>query len=255
MQEARINKTQPGEHSVDLLRLLQVIWKWKYIILALVLLAGISTYIIAQMTVAPVYRSSFTAYVHNRQDASVSSGSTNTSDINASKQLALLYQEIITSRSVLQEAAQKAGLNYSYATLSKMVQTDVAESTAIISVYINAQNSDEAVQFAAAIAEAAPAHVARVVPGSSMSIVDAPVKPRQAYGPDSWRYATNAALIALGTGILIVCLVDMVTDKVTTTKELEERYGLVVMGHIPGFVFEDKYSQGYGATKTGRSRK
>ncbi len=252
MQDPKARELQPGERSVDLMRLLRVVWKWKLMIIVIVLLAGTASYIYTQVTVTPVYRSGFTAYVNNRQNTE-NQNTTSSSDLTASKNLAYLYREIIVSRSVLVEAAQSVGLNYSYSKLYSMVRTAVAETTAIISVYVDAKSPSEAAQFAAAIAEAAPTHVARVVEGSSMRIVDSPVEPSAPRSNGSWNNAVNAGAIALLVSVVGVILLDLISDKVGSAKEIEDRYGIAVMGHIPDFSDATRSDQVYATKKHRRS--
>ena len=174
------------------------------------------------------------------------------SDISASRSLTYLYQEIILSRSVLMDAMAECGSQVSYSTLAKNVTTSVATNAAIITVYVSAETPEEAMQLATAIATVAPEHVARVVDGSSMRIVDYPVKPGAPYAPNSWRYAFMGFLAALLVGCVIVVLFDVIVDKVASAAEIEDRYGIAVVGIIPDMQQADKYQ--YSAADTARRK-
>ena len=241
-----------GERGIEIFRLLRVLWKWKILILAIALLAGIIGHLYSETFITPVYRSSFTAYINNRMVNPEGSQNISSSDLTTSKSLAFVYQDIITSRSVLNDAAAACGLNYSYASLSDMVSTSISNNTAMITVSVSAEDPAIATQLAAAIASTAPGHVARVVDGSSMRILDDPVQPTVPYSPNVMRNASMCALTALAISAVAVILLDMAIDKVYSVKEMEERYGIVVVGFIPDLTQAEKYQKYYNPERKGR---
>lgn len=245
MQEIRENNVSK-ERTVDMLRLAQVIWKRAWIIILVAVLVGAAVFAGAKMFGTPRYRSNFTAYVNNRQGTAEGQNITNSSDISASRNLTYLYAEIIVSRSVLLDAAQACGLDYTYGELHDMVKTSVSDTAAIINVVVETEDPVEAQQLAAAIAAAAAKHVERIVDGSSMRIVDAPVLPNVPFAPNSRRVGLLGGLIALVVCVVFVILFDVIVDKVGAPKELTERHGLPVMGVIPDMEQADKV--GYGVS-------
>lgn len=241
MQDNQKKNAATMERSVDIIRLLRALAKRAWVILLAAVICAVVVFGYAKIFVTPTYRSSFTAYVNNRITSTEGQANMTSADISASRSLTFLYQEIILSRSVLMDAAAECDLQVSYSKLSKSVTTSVATNAAIISVYVSAETPEEAVQLAAAIASVAPDHVARVVDGSSMRIVDYPIKPSAPYAPNSFRYALIGFLITLLAGCAIVVLFDVVVDKVASATEIEERYGITVIGIIPDMQQADKY--------------
>ena len=241
MQITQKKNVRPAERSVDIVRLLRVLMKRIWIILLVSVLCSIVAFSYAKLFVTPVYRSSFTAYVNNRMTTTEGQSNMTSSDITASRNLTYLYQEIILSRSVLMDAANACGVKKSYGALIKSVSTSVSTNAAIISVYVSAESPEEAEQLATAIASVAPDHVARVVDGSSMRIVDYPVKPGAPYAPNTMRYAVVGFVLALLITCLVVLLVDLVVDRVDAASEIEERYGITVIGVIPDMQQAEKY--------------
>ena len=223
------------------MRLLRVLLKRIWIILLISVLCALIVFGYTKLFVAPVYRSSFTAYVNNRMTNAEGQANMTSADITASRGLTYLYQEIILSRSVLIDAANSCGIKKSYNALVKNVHPSVSTNAAIISVSVSAETPEVAEQLASAIAVAAPDHVARVVDGSSMRIVDYPVRPTVPYAPNSVRYAFVGFLITLLAGCALVILIDVVADKVASASEIEERYGIAVIGIIPDMQQAEKY--------------
>lgn len=252
MKESQKRMAASTERSIDIMRLLRVVLKRIWIILLICVLCAVVAFGYTKLFVTPTYRSSFTAYVNNRTTGTESQSNMTTSDISASRNLTYLYQEIILSRSVLMDAAAACELQVSYGALSKNVTTSVSANAAIISVYVSAESPEEAVQLATAIASVAPDHVARVVDGSSMRIVDYPVKPGAPYAPNSFRNGCIAFFAALLAACCGVVLFDVIVDKVDSAAEMEERYDIAVIGIIPDMQQAEKYQ--YASTDTARRK-
>lgn len=235
-------KNESRERTVDLLRLGQVLWKRAWIIILVAVLVGAVALVGSKLFMTPLYKSNFTAYVNNRQSTAEGQSVTNSGDITASRNLTYLYEEIIVSRTVLLDAAEDCGMTYSYSQLRSMVKTSVSTTAAIINVTVEAEDPRQAQQLAAAIAVTASEHVERIVDGSSMRIVDAPVLPTAPFAPNCFKIGLIGGLIALVVCALAVILFDVIVDKVNAPRELTERHGLAVMGVIPDMLQADKFT-------------
>lgn len=241
MQENQKKSAASTDRSIDVMRILRVLLKRIWIILLIAVWCAVAVFGYTKLFVKPVYRSSFTAYVNNRMTTNEGQNNMTSSDISASRGLTYLYQEIILSRSVLMDAAADCNMQTAYGTLQKNVSTSVATNAAIITVYVSASTPEEAQKLATAIASVAPDHVARVVDGSSMRIVDYPVKPTAPYAPNAQRNAVVGFVAALLVGCMVVIVFDLIVDKVDSATEMEDRYGIAVIGVIPDMQQADKY--------------
>lgn len=241
MRETHKKTTQTTDRNIDLGRLVQALLKRAWLIILVAVISGVLVFCCSKLFITPTYRSSFTAYVNNRHSTAEGEISTSTSDISASRSLTYLYQEIIRSRSVLLDAAEACGLTDSYGSLYSRVSTSVATNAAIIYVNVEAYSPEDAEQLAAAIAQVAPEHVARVVEGSSMRIVDYPVLPDAPYAPNSMKHGLVGFAVALVLMVALVVLLDVIVDKLESSREMEERYGITVVGIIPDMQQADKY--------------
>ena len=238
------------EVSIDLWRLIHALWKKAWIIALTAVIFGATFFAYSAYCVVPTYRASFTAYV-NSQMAKNDSGSVTSGELNASIGLTYLYEEIISSRSVLMDAAESCGLKSSHAEIASKVKTSISETAAIITVVVEDTNPDRAVLLASAIADVAPGHVARVVDGSSMRIVDAPVRPNGKYAPNNTSNAMLGAVAGMVLAIIILAVIELVDDTVQNEEELEKRYSMVVVGTIPHMDQAQKARGIYGYRKVG----
>lgn len=247
MQEQKKNESEG--FTIDLNRVIQALLKRAWVIVVATVVFGLAAWIYSAKMLTPMYQSSFTAYVNNKQSAT--SNSTTTSDLNASIALAYVYGEVIQSRTVLMEAAEKCGINYGYGALAGKVSVSIGEVTAIISVYVTDPDPEVAMALAAAIADVAPAHVARVVDNSSMRIVDEPIKPTAPYSPNNTKNAVVGALIGALLAIALVVFLEILSDCVQSAEELERRYGVIAIGVIPDVEQAEKAHSNYGYARAG----
>lgn len=247
MQEQQMNEKEGL--TIDLSRVVQALLKWAWVIVAAALIFGLVAWIFSATMITPTYRSGFTAYVNNKQ--TTTSGSTTTSDLNASIALAYVYGEIIQSRTVLSEAAEKCGLDYSYKNMSGKVSISVSNTTAIINVYVEDTSPETAMALAAAIADVAPDHVARVVDNSSMRIVDEPILSTSQYAPNNGTNALIGALLGILAAVAVVIVLEVLNDYVQSGEELEKRYGVIAIGVIPDMEQAEKIHSNYGYARAG----
>lgn len=241
-----VNYTNSEGRSIDLQRLLAVLWKGIGVILAVSLLFGVAAYLYSSLFIKPTYRSSFSAYINNKTFFE-ESATTSSSDLSASKGLMYVYQEVVSSRTVLVEAAKESGLyEKGYTLTSDMVTVAVSEKAPVLKVSVKTPDRALSKKFAEAIARIAPEHVDKVVPGSTMSLIDQPITPSHPYSPNVWNNTMTGALIGMFLAALTLVVIDIFHDYVHSSDDLEDRYQIPVIGHIPD-VFaaqktDDKYA-------------
>lgn len=244
------NKTEV-EREIDLVRIGQVLLKRAWLIIAVTLLFGLVAFAYSSLFITPKYRAYFTAYVNNR--ISTESVQTTTGDMSASMGLVYVYQDIITSRSVLAPAAENSGANYSE--IAKGVTAAVSDTAPVVTVIVETESTKLSLAVAQQIAELAPAKVAEVVEGSSMRIIDSPVALRKASSPDITKNTLVGLALGLVLSTLVLVIADLVYDDVQSSADMERRYNLPVIGHIPDMLQAEKNADRYGYRKAGAERK
>lgn len=220
------------EIEIDLLpifkKLLSKVW---LMILVGAVFAGLA-FGATKAFIKPTYRCSFTAYVNNQHSQS-GTGSLSQSDINAAKQLVNTYVKVIKSNAILTAAAEAAGMDVTYGKLQKMVSAEVQGETEIIAVYVVDEDPETAYILANAIAKIAPSYMTNIVEGSSMKIIDYPMYNDSRYKPNYLKYALLAFLIGVVLVIIKVVIDYFRDDNISDESELENRFGLPILGIIP----------------------
>ena len=239
-------KTQRnGNDDIDLLDIVRILWCNLGRIILMGLICSIVVLLITIFLIQPTYRARFSVYVNNR-NAAGTADTLGSSDIIASQSLAKTYAKIILSRPVVEAAMERSNTNksYDYESIKNGVSSSVEEDTQLVNVSVVMASPEDAYNLANAIAEVAPDYVAEVVEGSSMKVVTSPVLPTKQYTP---RPRKNV-IIAMTIGMLIMAIYivirNLTDNRVKSDIDLEERYGIFIIGTIPNFFEKD--NSGYG---------
>ena len=247
--------------EIDLFQIFNILWKNLSRIILAALILGIVALLVTIVFIHPTYQARFSVYVNNRNASSSGTDVLGSSDVMASQSLAKTYAKIITSRPVIEDAAESTKMNkeYDYDMLKEVVTAAVEQDTQLVEVSVIMQSPEEAYSLAAGVADAAPAYVADVVEGSSMKVVAKPVLPTKQYAPSPKK---NTAIgFLLGAVLMAVYLVlrEILDDRIKSDEELEERYGISIIGTVPNFFAanSDAYGGYYarGSKKGGRNKK
>ena len=239
------------ETEIDLLALLSLLWKRKWIIVIAALVLAGAGYLYSRFYLVPTYRTSFTAFINNRAESNISADYVNGSDLSTSRTLTYTYAEIIRSDSVLERAAEKVGIVAAIDTLRSFVSTNIGDNTQLVYVYVTMNSPSLAAQFANSIAAVSSEYMSEVVEGSSMKIVVDAKVPLGRYFPSYTRYALIGALIGIVGSAAVIILVDLLDRRVKSEEDLSDNYGIPVIGSIPDLKVimkggSARYGYGYG---------
>lgn len=224
--------TEDEGAAIEILPLLQAIWQRWWMILLVMLVFAMGAFVGTKLFVTPLYRASFTAYVNNRAETEQQTALSN-ADLSAARYLTYTYAEIIGSRTVLEQAAEQAGLTFSYGQLSSMVSTSIQSNTEIISVSVTSSDPAVAKALADSVAAVATVQIASIVDGSSMRIIDDPVTPTGIYAPNYGRVVIIAAALGFLLMVAVIVLWVLLDDRLKDEESLERRFGIPILGTIP----------------------
>lgn len=247
----RVTTKAENNKEMDLSQLGRILLKRLWLIVAVAIICGLGSFTYSKLFIKPTYQSYFTAYVNNKiSDTGVN---TSTGDLTASMGLVYVYEDIMTSRSVLMQAAKECGTTFGK--ISKCVTASVSETAPVVTVYVETTDKQLSLKLAQKIAEIAPIKVAEVVDGSSMRIIDEPMKPGGKASPNSTRKMFNGFLIGLLLSTLVLVIRDLIYDTVQSGEDMERRYGVPTIGHIPDVFQAERQGERYGYKMTGGSRR
>ncbi len=231
---------------------------WLVVLCAVIL--GALSYAYTSNFITPMYRSSITIYVNNKNATTENNTGIVTgisgNDLATSQRLVDTYIQILKSDRVLEPVAASVGGGYEAKHVRSLMSAAALNETEVFEVWISHSNPEMAAKIANAIAEVAPKEIADILEGSSTKIIDHAKPAAAPYSPNVTR---NTTFGMAGGAILAACFVILQTMLDVRVKS-EEDLALIskapVLGLIPDLAVDNKDSYGYTGYRYGyKSRK
>jgi len=217
--------------EIDVLQLVKVLWKRKFVIVLVALLAGITAFAYSSFVIKPQYTSTTRIYVVNRNQAD-KPGLTN-QDLQAGAYLVKDYREIILSQDVLEKVVADQKLTMDAKTLGRKVSVTVPADTRIVSISVRDGNPEEASRIANALREVAAQKIISVTRVSDVTTLEEARPATSPSSPNIRRNTMMATIAGVGFVTIIVLLVELLDDRVKRPEDIEEVMHLSLLGVIP----------------------
>ena len=227
-----MGKTENNAETIDLLKLLRVIWQHLAIVLAITIACGILGFGTAAFLISPTYSASADMIVNNNQDQSQSATIT-TSDLSASSSLVDTYAVVLKSHTVLEQVIGDLHLDYTYEQLSDAIAVSAVDNTQVMRITVTAGSSNEAMQIVTKIVELAPDAIMDTVNAGSVKTVDAPWTSGNQVAPSKTKYAALGAMLGLVVSVGVVVLGELLNNTFQTEEDVRKILGLQLLGVIP----------------------
>ena len=217
--------------EIDVLQLVKVLWKRKFVILVAALVAGLVAFAYSSFVIKPQYTSTTRIYVVNRNQAD-KPGLTN-QDLQAGAYLVKDYREIILSQDVLEKVVADQSLTIDAKTLGKKVSVTVPADTRIVSISVRDGKPEEASRIANALRDVAAQKIISVTRVSDVTTLEEARPATFPSSPNIRRNTMMATIAGVGIVIVIVLLVELLDDRVKRPEDIEEVMHISLLGVIP----------------------
>ena len=217
--------------EIDVFQLVKVLWKRKFLITLVALVAGVTAYAYSSFVIQPQYTSTTRIYVVNRNQAD-KPGLTN-QDLQAGAYLVKDYREIILSQDVLEKVVADQKLTMDAKTLGRKVSVTVPADTRIVSVSVRDGNPEEASRIANALREVAAQKIISITRVSDVTTLEEARPATSPSSPNIRRNTMMATIAGVGFVTVIVLLVELLDDRVKRPEDIEEVMHISLLGVIP----------------------
>jgi len=236
------------EETIDLLEVGRILLKRWWKILFVMAVAGAAAYGLSTFFVQPKYKSGFTAYINNNKEQPTESVSSQ--DITAARSMVSTYGAIIKSRSVIEEAIERARADCTYDDLNGSVTVEAVDDTEIIQVDVSTTDPEMSYDLAKALQKVSADRIFKIMEAGSMSVINTAEYPSGIDSPDYVRISLIAAVLAgmLFSGVIL--LREWMDDRIKGAEKLEEWYEIPVLGIIHDLTSANVQKGGYGYGKT-----
>lgn len=225
------------ERELDLIQYLEVIKKRWVIVIALPLVAALTSGIISYYVLKPVYQASTTLIVGKKaSDNGGPAGQLLDYDVLlANQQLAKTYGTIAKSRTVEANVIQELKLPNKPEELDQKVTVNSVKDTEVLEIKVQDQDPNLAAQIANSIAQKFSSSVIEIKKIDSVSIVDMAIPPEQPIKPKKIINILLAFLVGMMTAVGLTFLLEYLDNSVKTTRDVDAVLGLPVLGVIPDY--------------------
>lgn len=225
----RIIEGDEDVFEIDILELFAVVLSKIWIVILCAVLGAAATYLFCSFLIIPKYESTTKIYVINRQN----SDSLTYSDLQSGSQLTKDYQELVTSRPVLEEVKAQLGLDIDNEKFAKSITVSVPTDTRIVS--ITAEDTDP--YLARAIADkvrvSAANHIANVMNTEAVNVVEEANLPTKISSPKTIRDTVIGGVLGAFIAVMIIIIIYIMDDTIKNPDDVEKYLGLSVLGSIP----------------------
>jgi len=222
---------EQDKFEIDVFQLVKVLWKRKFLIVLVALVAGLAAFAYSSFVIKPQYTSTTRIYVVNRNQAD-KPGLTN-QDLQAGAYLVKDYREIILSQDVLEKVVADQKLTMDAKTLGRKVSVTVPADTRIVSVSVRDGNPEEASRIANALREVAAQKIISITRVSDVTTLEEARPATSPSSPNIRRNTMMATIAGVGFVTVIVLLVELLDDRVKRPEDIEEVMHISLLGVIP----------------------
>ncbi|KXT72769.1 Tyrosine-protein kinase transmembrane modulator EpsC [Streptococcus sp. DD10] len=217
--------------EIDVMSLLKLLWRRKFLILLVSLFTSIVALGYSMFVVTPEYSSTTRIYVVNRSQSD-NPGLTN-QDLQAGTYLVKDYREIILSQDVLNQLISDLKLDLSIQELTKKISVQVPTDTRIVSITVEDSTPEEASRIANALREVAAQKIIAVTRVSDVTTLEEAIPATTPSSPNIRRNVLLGFVGGFAVITVVVLLTEILDDRVKRPEDVEDTMKLTLLGVIP----------------------
>ncbi len=215
--------------EIDILELIGVVLSKVWVVILCAILFGAASYLVCTFLITPKYESTTKIYVINRQN----SESLTYSDLQSGTQLTKDYQELVTSRPVLEEVKAELGLDIDNDRFKRSITVSVPTDTRIVSITAEDTDPYMARAIADSVRTSAAEHIANVMNTEAVNVVEEANLPTEISSPKIIRNTVIGAVLGAFIAVVVIVIIYILDDTIKNPDDVERYLNLSVLGSIP----------------------
>ncbi|TGE31914.1 Wzz/FepE/Etk N-terminal domain-containing protein [Desulfosporosinus sp. Sb-LF] len=225
------------EEEIELRQYWEVLRKRWLIVVALPLIAALTSGVISFFIIKPSYQASTTLIVGKKASEAGQAAvqMLDNSVLLANQQLAKTYATIAQSRTVEENVIKDLNLPMTVAEIDKQIAINQVKTTEILEIQVTNTNPELAASIANTIAQEFSKAVIEIKKVDSVSIVDKAVTPDVPVKPNKKLNVLIAFVVGLMASVGLVFLLEYLDNTVKTSNDVETLLGIPVLGVIPNY--------------------
>lgn len=205
--------------------LLQKIW----IIILATVVCGAVAFLYSFFIITPQYESTTKVYILNKQSGS----SVTYSDVQLSSTLSKDYEQLVTSRYVIEGVISKLNLDDTYEELAARVSASNTDETRIIAITVTDPDPEQAQKIANAVRDLAAQHITQVMDIEAVNVVDNANLPDSPVSPSVPKWTLIGVAIGMIVSIAVIVIQHLLDDSIKSSEDIEKYLGISTLAVIP----------------------
>ena len=214
---------------MTLLELITLIKKQWYLVVILPIVFGLATGIFCWGFMTNDYTASVSLYILAKSDKTEPLSAAGT-EFSTSQQVANDVAVLAVSNRVERETAEKLGLKDLE---DYRIGVDSSTQNRVIELNVTGKRPELVAEVANTLAEVLAQTGVELMDLQAINIVDEALVPDEPSGPNRLLYTLVGVLVGVVVAIAILVLKDLLDTTVKSSEEVEELYGLPVLGNMP----------------------
>ncbi|WP_407306880.1 YveK family protein [Desulfosporosinus sp. SB140] len=225
------------EEEIDLRQYWEILRKRWLIVVAIPLIAALTSGIISFFIIKPSYQASTTLIVGKKasEEGQAAAQMLDNNVLLANQQLAKTYATIAQSRTVEENVIKDLNLPLTADELDKLISIDQVKTTEILEIQVSNTDPELAASIANTMAQEFSKAVIEIKKVDSVSIVDKAVTPDIPVKPNKKLNVLIAFVVGLMASVGLVFLLEYLDNTVKTSNDVETLLGIPVLGVIPNY--------------------
>ena len=216
--------------EIDLREIFGVLLHRLWIIIVAALVCGAVAFMFSFFIITPQYQSTTKVYILNKQNAS---GSVTYSDVQLSATLSKDYEQLVTSRYVIEGVIKELNLDETYESLVGRVSASNATDTRIIAITVTDPDPAQAQRMANSVRDLAAKHITEVMDIEAVNVVDQANLPDSPVSPSISKWTIIGALVGIIISAAVIIIQHLLDDTIKTSEDVEKYLGLSTLALIP----------------------
>lgn len=205
--------------------LLHKIW----IIILATVVCGAVAFLYSFFIITPQYESTTKVYILNKQSGS----SVTYSDVQLSSTLSKDYEQLVTSRYVIEGVISKLNLDDTYEELAARVSASNTDETRIIAITVTDPDPEQAQKIANAVRDLAAQQITQVMDIEAVNMVDNANLPDSPVSPSVPKWTLIGVAIGMIISIAVIVIQHLLDDSIKSSEDIEKYLGISTLAIIP----------------------
>lgn len=205
--------------------LLHKVW----IIILAAVVCGAVGFLCSYFLITPQYQSTTKVYILNKQNST----SVTYSDVQLSTTLSKDYEQLVTSRYVIEGVIKQLNLDETYESLVGKVSATNTDDTRIIAITVIDPDPEQAQKIANAVRDLAAQHITQVMDIEAVNVVDSANLPTSPVSPSVPKWTLIGAAIGIIIAVAVVVIQHLLDDSIKSSEDIEKYLGISTLALIP----------------------